>query len=392
MDNLYDLLGINKDASEDDIRKAYYKLARKYHPDKNQTIEAAEMFKKISHANEILSDPSKRKMYDLYGEDQPQLSGINPFDIMRQQQQRKPIRQLRHKIILADYFTKNVVRVKVPREIDCAECNATGFTDKQVHRCKQCGGTGLIVKTFRQGPIMQQIQSACPSCKGSKINLNSSLLCTICHGMGKTKIIRDTDVNVPSDILRNPVAMLEEMDVAIIFQLKMQKFFGISSDKKLIYTMYINYVETICGFRRGINHPSGKKLLIVAEKGYIINPDNIYVLEGMGLDAEAMYIVFIVQYPETILLPKKKVLNFDNLEVALGQRQMPPESDDGIEPECIYALDTLRIINNNPRSKEEPKTESSSSSEESSDDIGNSNAMPGVHFNGINGINGCAQQ
>lgn len=60
-DNLYDLLGTDKDANEDDIRKAYYKLARKYHPDKNQTVEAAEMFKKISHANEVLSDPSKEE-------------------------------------------------------------------------------------------------------------------------------------------------------------------------------------------------------------------------------------------------------------------------------------------------------------------------------------------
>ena len=83
-DDYYEILGINKNASEDEIKKAYRKLAMKYHPDKNpNNKEAEEKFKKINEAYEILSDKEKRKKYDLYGKDFNNVSNISPEDIFK---------------------------------------------------------------------------------------------------------------------------------------------------------------------------------------------------------------------------------------------------------------------------------------------------------------------
>jgi len=398
---LYEILGVKPNASPEEIKKGYKDMARKYHPDVNHTPGAEEKFKQINHANEILSKPEKREIYDRFGEegikaglaDNNDDDDMDPMaEILRNmhRQQRKPVAQMRHDISLEEYFTKKTITVPIPRDIQCDDCNATGFSDKQSHMCKQCNGSGKIVRIIQQGPMIQQIQQMCHICMGKKIDPKCTVpKCTKCNGQGSVNLTENVEVEIPSDIARNPTTILPQkgpwmennyIDLAVVFILKLPKGFGITSDKKLIYTMHINLPETLCGLRRIIDHPSGKKFLIISEKGYVINPDNIYLLEKMGFDRDFMYLTFIVHYPENITLPRKTLLNYGSLETALGDRKVPnTTTDSGIDPENIYILGTLTKINNNPRSKEK-ETENSDSDDD--DEDGQHAGIPG----------GCTQQ
>ena len=397
---LYDILGVKPDATDNEIKKAYRQLAMKYHPDKNKDPEAESMFKKINAANEILSNPEKRQIYDQFGEegirgsmdDDVDMSDI--FNHFRQQERGPPQAKMQHSITLEEYFTKKSVTINIPRNVKCESCDATGFTDKQNHKCTMCKGNGIIVQIMQNGPFVQQVQRTCTLCNGKKCDKNAlNIKCPKCNVEGTIKVIESLEVQIPSDIIRRPITLVPEkgswidgkyIDLVVIFQLKMTKGFGFASDKKLIHTMHINYTETMCGFKRLINHPSGKKILVVAEKGHVIDPYNIYLLDNLGLNNDSMYLMFVVHYPESITLPKKKLLDFDSIELAMGNRRVPNvDNDNDIDPENIFRLGTVKKINNNPKTKEDNNNNNNDSDDDDDD----------PHFAGAQqGMPGCTQQ
>lgn len=409
---LYDILGVKPDASQDDIKKAFKKLAIKYHPDKNHSPEASEMFKKIANANEILSDSEKRKIYDQYGEEGLKAEMTNDIDPMMAemlrrmgQHQQEEVKKIVRKLKLEDYFTKKNVTIKVNRKVKCEKCNATGFTDKISRKCKQCDGQGVVTHVTQQGPMIQQIQIICPTCKGKKCDVNMStnanLKCSHCKTKGMIHVKEELQVDIPVDITRRPLTIVpgkgpwinnKYIGLAVIFNLKMSKGYGMSSDKKLIYTMHINYTETMCGFERIIDHPSGKKILIVSEKGYIINPHHIYIFDKLGFNNDFMYLTFVIHYPERISMPTlKKNLTYTNLESVFGERYVPNfENGDSIESEIVYILSTIKKINNNPHTKTEQREDSDD--DEENNDSDSDNEEFGSDMHGRQGGPGCPVQ
>lgn len=379
--NLYEVLGVTPKATDDEIKKAYRKLAIKYHPDKNPgNKEAEEMFKKISHANEILTNPEKRQLYDRFGEEglEDMPDPFDPFG-MRSRASRKPAQKYPFKLSLEDYFTKKTVNIKISRDMKCENCNATGFNDKQFHYCKQCNGAGMSTKTIRQGAVSQQFITTCPVCQGQKIDTqDKNLFCTVCKGKATTKLEEEIEVPVPTNILQEPLHVIEEkgpwmngkyIDLAVIFELKMPKNFHLSSNGKLTYTMHINTCEMFCGLERTIDHPSGKKLLIMAEPGYVLNPDDIYFIEKMGLNGDIMYLNFVVHFVDKITMPKKKsYLTYETLETLLGERREPNVDaqyiKDNIEQENIIKLAKIKKINNNAKTNEDIDEDSDSDNDE----------------------------
>lgn len=386
---LYKTLEIEKNASQTTIKKAYRRLAAKYHPDRNKEPDAEEKFKEITNAYEILSDPNKRVKYDQFGEegmnDPFAGGGFDPFGMFNMGRQQQKVTQHIHKLTLEEYFTKNSVNINVARKTNCNECDATGFTDKTYHKCKVCNGSGISVRIISHGHFIQQSQSVCPSCNGQKFDVTEiNGRCPSCNGKGTIETIETIEANIPSNILGNPMTLLPEkgefvggrqLDLAVVFKLKMPKNFGYTSDRKLIYTMSINYIETMCGFKRVIEHPSGKKILIVSDKGNVINPDIIYTLDNLGFSNDVMYLTFTINYIDKIDIPRKtkELLNFENLEEYMGERFCPNYTENDIDPENVFNLSTIDKINNNPRAK---KQEEPSENEADSDDD-ESQEMPG---------------
>lgn len=395
---LYDVLGLKPDASDADIKKAFKKMARIYHPDRNKDPGAEEMIKKINQAKEILTDPEKKKTYDRFGmAGFEQQAGGDPFDIFNafrhNPHQRKKM-QTQYEISMKDYFTKTSVVIDVQRNIKCEACEATGFTDKKQHMCTRCNGAGMVINEVRHGNGMMQTRTICPVCQGQRIDVTAiKLKCGKCGAQGTVMSNEKIEVTVPRDIIANGSVTLENkgswhentyVDLEIIFRLINTKEFTITSNGKLIHTMNINYTETMCGFRRILGHPSGKDILIVCDKGQIINPDHIYFLDRLGFNNDVMYLSFIIKYPESITLPKKKMLTFETLETALGARAVPNVlTDMVIDPENVYMLSSLKKINNNAKANQDEISDDSFDQPEF--------AQPGFHP-GMGQSVQCAQQ
>lgn len=236
--DFYEVLGLTKSASKDDIKSAYRKLAKKYHPDINKEPGAEEKFKEVQEAYDVLYDDKKREMYDQFGmaafEQGASTGGAgNPFngggfsgagfggvnfdDIissffgggmgggMRGGQRRSagPTKGddqlMRVKINFMDAILGKKVSIPVTYDEKCEKCHGTGAkSDAHVKTCTRCKGTGYIKSTQRTLFGMMESQSECPDCHGSgKIILEK---CSECGGAGYKRVKKDVEVNIPAGI------------------------------------------------------------------------------------------------------------------------------------------------------------------------------------------------
>jgi molecular chaperone DnaJ len=223
MADYYELLGVGRDASSEAIKKAYRKLAVKYHPDKNPgNKEAEEKFKEISHAYEILSDPEKRRQYDQFGESAFQYGAgrpggfggfHDPFDIFREvfgggfgdafegmfgfggSRRKGPQRgrDLEYGIEL-DFLEAargTTKQIKVRKLETCPQCSGTGAkpgTGKVA--CSQCGGSGQV----SQSGGFFSISRTCDVCRGTGEVIKEP--CSKCSGTGRTETVKKINVTV----------------------------------------------------------------------------------------------------------------------------------------------------------------------------------------------------
>ena len=221
----YDTLGVPKNASDEDIKKAYRKQAMKHHPDRNQgdTAKAAEeKFKEAKEAYEMLSDEQKRAAYDQYGHagvdpnrgGGPGAEGFGGFaeafgDIFgdvfngqrggRQQGGRQVFRggdlSYAMEVTLEEAASGKEAQIRVPSWDDCGTCKGSGAKPgTKVATCTTCHGHGVV--QMRQGFF--SVQQTCPQCKGSGKLIPSP--CTACHGVGKTKTNKTLEVKIPAGI------------------------------------------------------------------------------------------------------------------------------------------------------------------------------------------------
>ncbi len=215
----YDFLGLQKGAAEDEIKKAYRSLAKKYHPDINKEPGAEEKFKEINEAYDTLSDPDKKARYDQYGFDDPTQGfgggaggfsgGFGGFeDIINQffgggsrrqsngpRQGRDVEKNMSITFEEAVYGCKKKIRLTVDEE--CIHCGGTGAESKNdMKTCQKCGGRGRIL--VRQQSIFgyTQTETVCPDCGGRGKIITKK--CTECNGKGKIRRTKDVEVTIPA--------------------------------------------------------------------------------------------------------------------------------------------------------------------------------------------------
>lgn len=205
----YEILGVDKSATQDEIKKAYRKLALKYHPDKGGDEEK---FKEISEAYGILSDEQKRDKYDRYGSADFDSGGFNMEDIFssfgdifgggfnpfggRTAQRMKKGRDLRITVnVTIDEILKgSQKKLKYKKNKKCGGCNGEGGSDKK--SCTSCNGTGVKVNISRTPFGTIQRNTTCDSCNGSSKHIGNK--CGICRGSGTESSDEIVDVNIPA--------------------------------------------------------------------------------------------------------------------------------------------------------------------------------------------------
>ncbi len=206
----YQLLGVPRNASEEQIRSAYRKLARQYHPDVSQAADAPERFKQVTEAYEVLSDPEKRQRYDMFGNGQ----GPGDFGIgdlfeqffgaeLRRREPRGPMRgadlRMEIEIDLLDAVRGGDRTVRVPRLQTCSKCDGSGAEPgSQVSTCGTCGGRGEV-RQVQQSVFGRFVNvSTCPRCGGAGRTVDR--VCARCRGEGRERREQDLALTVPPGI------------------------------------------------------------------------------------------------------------------------------------------------------------------------------------------------
>ena len=226
----YEVLGVSKGASADEIKRAYRKMAKKYHPDVNKEADAEAKFKEVNEAYEVLSDPQKKATYDQFGH--AGMDGAGGFggqggfssggfddlnDIFSsffggssfggsQRARRNDTsprkgqdRLMNMRVSFNEAIFGTVKTVKYEYDEECSSCNGTGaYSKADIDVCPTCHGTGSVVTQQRTAFGVFQSQSVCPDCHGTGKKVKRK--CTKCHGAGHVHKKVELDIKVPEGI------------------------------------------------------------------------------------------------------------------------------------------------------------------------------------------------
>lgn len=218
----YEVLGVSRTATEDEIKKAYRTLAKKYHPDVSTEPNAAEKFKEVQEAYDVLSDPQKREQYNQFGHEGPNMgSGFGGFDFgggfggfedifssffgggRTTTSKTGPIRGKSLKMSIKLTFEEAAFGVEkevtVTKYDTCADCSGTGAQSKDdIEVCKKCHGTGKVY--VEQASLFGRIrtESVCSECYGTGKKIKNK--CYTCHGEGRIRKTSPIKFRIPSGV------------------------------------------------------------------------------------------------------------------------------------------------------------------------------------------------
>lgn len=327
----YEVLGVDKNASEDEIKKAYRKIAIKYHPDKNPGDKSAEeKFKEAAEAYDVLHDAQKRQQYDQFGFNAPGGGGTGGFggfggsmnmddifsmfgDIFgghsgfggfggggsrqaRPQQFRGSDLRLKVKLSLEEVATGVTKKFKVKKDVICSHCHGTGAeAGSGSDTCPTCHGSGVITHTTQSIFGMMQTQGVCPTCGGEgKIIKNK---CRVCGGEGIVKGEEVVEINIPAGVSEGMVVNVPNKgnagkhngiagNIQVYIEEEENDIF-VRDGQDLIYNLLLDFPTAALGGSVEIPTISGTKLKMKIDAG--TQPGKTMRLRGKGLPAVRGY-------------------------------------------------------------------------------------------------------
>ncbi|XP_060709578.1 dnaJ homolog subfamily A member 4-like [Hemiscyllium ocellatum] len=353
----YDILGVKPSAGSEEIKKAYRKLALKYHPDKNPN--EGEKFKLISQAYEVLSDPKKRNLYDQGGEQAIKEGGVggggfsSPMDIFdmffggggrmqREKRGKDVVHQL--PVSLEDLYNGATRKLALKKNVICDKCDGCGGKKGAVEKCPNCKGRGIEIHVQQIGPgMVQQIQTMCSECHGQGEQINPKDRCKNCNGRKIVKERKILEVYVDKGMQDGQKITfrgegdqepgLEPGDVIIVLDQKDHDVFQ-RHGNDLVMKMEILLVEALCGFKRTIGTLDRRTLLISSKPGEVIKVGSLKCVRNEGMpiyrdpfEKGLLIIQFSVKFPpygwipsqdlamlEDLLPPRQELMITDDME------------------------------------------------------------------------------
>ncbi|CAF0909996.1 unnamed protein product [Brachionus calyciflorus] len=358
----YDLLGVKPSASAEELKKAYRKLALKYHPDKNPDKDSAEKFKNISQAYEVLSDEKKRHIYDEGGEQALKEGGggeghfSSPMDIFemffggggggRRRKENKGkdvIHQLG--VTLEDLYKGSTRKLALQKNVICDKCSGKGGKEGAVIRCTTCKGSGTQVILNQLGAGMyQQIHTSCRDCGGQGEKINPKDMCKTCQGKKIVQERKILEVHIDKGMEDGQKIFfygegdqspgLEPGDIIIILEEKEHSVFR-RKDMDLLMKMEINLNEALTGFRRTIKTLDDRILVISSHPGEFIKPNDIKCVlnEGMPMyknpfEKGRLIITFSVKFPQNGDIELKKITELEKILPAKQKADAPADAEE----------------------------------------------------------------
>ncbi|XP_063053816.1 dnaJ homolog subfamily A member 1 isoform X2 [Engraulis encrasicolus] len=350
----YDLLGVSPKASPDEIKKAYRKLALKYHPDKNPN--EGERFKLISQAYEVLSDAKKRDLYDQGGEQAIKEGGMagegsSPMDIFnmffggggrtqRERRGKNVVHQLG--VTLEEMYNGATRKLGLQKNVICEKCDGYGGKKGTLQKCSTCKGRGVQIQVHQIGPgMIQQVQSVCSDCQGQGESFSAKDRCKKCDGQKVERKKKILEVHIEKgmkDSQKIPFhgegdqePGLEPGDVLIVLDQKEHSVFQ-RQENNLFMKMDIKLVEALCGFRKTIQTLDDRTLVITSHPGQVVKHNDVRCVQGEGMpvykepyEKGLLIIQFQVEFPQNDFLPQSLL---PQLERLLPERDDVMLSDD----------------------------------------------------------------
>jgi molecular chaperone DnaJ len=310
MNNYYETLGVSKDATQDEIKKAYRKLSKQYHPDVNP--EGGEKFKEISVAYDTIGDETKRVQYDnkmnnpfggngnvsyedifnqMFGN-----QGNNPFE---QKRKSAPDKIIKVQVSPLESFKGVDKVIRYMKDNHCDVCSGSGGEQQ---KCGTCGGAGFQIKTFGTGFMVQQIRTACQTCAGRGYTLVHR--CFSCDGKGIKSTTHEITVKLPvgaDDGQYLKLASLGDFRNGeygdLVVQISMVSQDGFEKmNNDLIYNLFLNLQE-IQDDKFTIPHPNGE---LVINALPIFDSSKPLRLKGKGFNDGDMYVKLNVKFNRVI--------------------------------------------------------------------------------------------
>jgi len=309
--DLYEILGVPRNATQDEIKKAYRRLVRKYHPDANPgDSEAEQRFKEINAAYEILSDPQKRQQYDQFGTIGDAQGGSGPFgpfggfgdifgDIFdsifgnfggaSQGPAKGQDIEMRLDVSLEEALTGVSKEISVPRWERCKRCDGTGAEPGYGTKvCSVCGGTGQV-EQHRRTPFGSFVSvTVCPECKGKGKIIEK--VCGECGGSGKTRVYRKVKVTVPKGVdtgvrLRIQGEGMEGLrgglpgDLFLVISVASHDIFKREGDN-LHMSLHLSFPEAALGCEKEVELLDGRYKLDIPQG---VQNGHVFKIKGRGM-------------------------------------------------------------------------------------------------------------
>lgn len=341
------ILNLDKSADDRDLKKAYRRLSKKYHPDKNPDDEsAAQKFVEVSEAYETLIDSELRQIYDRHGAEGVKQhkergqgrggGGRNPFDIFNQffgggghfghGKRQGPDMEVRIQVSLKDFYTGAEHEFKIEKQVICHKCEGSGSEDGKRDKCAKCSGHGVVIQKQMLAPgIFQQMQMQCDACGGHGETVRHK--CKTCGGARVVKSEETYDLSLEKGMPNGATVMYEnEADESPDWEAGSLLVHVVASDPQiaaeekdrtdgtffrrkgehLFWREVLSLREAWMGdWTRNLTHLDGHVVQLSRKRGEVVQPGHVEVVPGEGMpvwkDESEAYGALHVEY--VVVLP-----------------------------------------------------------------------------------------